>query len=100
MGDVSGKSVVDVGTGSGVLAISAALSGATAVVAVDISRTAVDCARANVSSLELQKLVTVHESDLFENIAGKHDIILANLPIYIDAGNYDIYKRFFVASPI
>src|SRR5271165_5702339 len=44
---LSGKSIADVGTGSGVLALAAARAGAASVLAVDINPNAVVCAREN-----------------------------------------------------
>jgi ribosomal protein L11 methyltransferase len=43
--DVSGRRVVDLGTGSGVLAMAAALKGARDVLAVDVDQDAIDSAR-------------------------------------------------------
>jgi ribosomal protein L11 methyltransferase len=45
--DCRGKRVVDLGTGSGVLAMAAMLSGAREVIAVDIDQDAIDSARAS-----------------------------------------------------
>ena len=45
--DVAGRTVLDVCTGSGVVAIAAAQLGAAEVSAVDVCRRAVRCARAN-----------------------------------------------------
>ena len=74
--DVRDKSVIDVGTGSGVIALYCASQGAKAVVATDISDKALSNAREN-----LEDKVEVVKSDLFENVSGRFDYIVANLPI-------------------
>ncbi len=78
---VKNKRVLDLGTGSGVLAISAALSGAPEVLAVDIDPAAVLNARKNCQRAGVERIVTVIEGALFDQVKGKFDIILANLPI-------------------
>jgi ribosomal protein L11 methyltransferase len=56
---LAGRSVLDIGTGSGVLAIAAARLGAAAVRAVDFDRDAIACATDNVHRNEVGSLVTV-----------------------------------------
>jgi len=81
--DVSGKEVLDIGTGTGIEAIIAAKMGAKQVDAVDVSCQAITCAIHNVKLNNLEKCVSVFESDIFSNIRKKYDIIIANLP-FID----------------
>ena len=73
--------VLDMGTGSGALAILAARNGAS-VVAVDVSSTAVACAKKNVDSYGLEKRIDVRQSDLFESILPneKFSLIVFNPP--------------------
>lgn len=71
--------VFDVGTGSGVLAVSAAKLGAKKVYAVDIDQTAVRVARENVEINECSGRVTVDKGDLVNGLEGKADIIVANI---------------------
>ena len=75
--------VLDMGTGSGALAIHAAAQGAS-VTAVDISSTAVGCARRNIRDAGLDARVEVLESDLFTSIPPhlKYDYIFWNPPFY------------------
>lgn len=76
---VSGKSVLDLGTGSGILAIAAGLLGARDVLATDIDPEALKIARENVELNRLDKLVKLQQSDLTKGIDFKADIVLANL---------------------
>jgi len=67
-----GKSVLDIGTGSGIQARAAFESGAEKVLAVDIDPEVVE-------SLEDEKF-EVLESDLFSNVEGRFDLIVFNPP--------------------
>lgn len=60
----AGDQVIDVGTGSGVLAIAAARLGAAKVLAIDLDPVAVSSATDNVRLNSLHEVVTVRESDL------------------------------------
>lgn len=59
-----GTDMIDVGTGSGVLAIAAAKLGANRVLALDLDPVAVSSARENIRLNELESRITVMESDL------------------------------------
>lgn len=77
----SGAKVLDIGTGSGILAISAALAGADSVAAIDLNPAAVESARLNVSRHNVGNIVTVYEGDMFEPVAGhRFDVVLCNPP--------------------
>jgi release factor glutamine methyltransferase len=80
--DLSGKSVADVGTGSGVLALAAARAGAESVVAVDINPNAVLCARENAEANGFGDRITVARMDLLSEIAPDptFDVILSSPP--------------------
>jgi ribosomal protein L11 methyltransferase len=71
--------VFDVGTGSGILAIAAALVGAKSVKAVDNDSTAVKVARENVAMNKLDQVIEVKQGDLLTGTAGKANIIVANI---------------------
>ena len=71
--------VFDVGTGSGILAIAAALCGAKEVKAVDIDGVAVRVAQENVANNHLSDKIEVREGDLLHGTEGKADIIIANI---------------------
>ena len=74
-----GLSVIDVGTGSGILAIGAALSGAESVLAIDIDPDAVRVARQNVAHHHLEKAIRVQEGDLLKQVDEICDICVANI---------------------
>jgi len=74
--------VLELGTGSGIVAIFAA-DFAEEVIAIDINPHAVECATLNVKAHDLSSKITVRESDLFDNIKGeKFDVILFNPPFF------------------
>ncbi len=81
--DLDGLRVLDVGTGTGILAIAAAKAGASMVDAVDLETVAVECARHNVELNGVDHLINVCQSDLFSRVPEgvTYDLILANLPI-------------------
>lgn len=73
-----GEAVLDLGTGSGILAIAAAWLGAGSVLALDIDPLAVKAARSNVRLNRLSGRVKVVRGTL-KGPAGPFDLILANL---------------------
>ena len=77
---MQGKKVVDVGTGSGILAIAAALLGAAQVDALDTDPVAVSAARDNVAQAGLSEAVTVTDRTLpFPDSSPGYDIVVANI---------------------
>ncbi|BAP60173.1 methyltransferase [Methanococcus maripaludis] len=79
--DVKNKSVLDVGTGSGIQAINAVKQGALKVIGIDINPYAVDCAKINSELNEIDsKKLSFKTGDLFKNIDEKFDVILFNAP--------------------
>jgi len=74
-----GESVIDVGTGSGILAIAAVLAGSGPVLAVDIDPDAVRVARENVLRNHVDHLVTVQEGDLLKKTDAVCDVCVANI---------------------
>lgn len=80
VGDVRRKSVLDLCTGTGVVAIRAALDGAKTVVAVDLNPDAVKNAQLNAEKFELPQ-ITVLEGSLFAPVGdATFDIIAINPP--------------------
>lgn len=74
-----GESVLDVGTGSGILAITAAKLGAIKVLAVDSDSVAVRSAKGNVSLNGLDQVIEVREGNLLDGIESPADVIVANI---------------------
>jgi len=84
----SGESVLDVGTGSGVIAIFSCYLGAGKVLAIDVNPSAVESAKYNSKLHGFEKIMTVKQSDLFKNVPPeKFDVITANLPFRKKAAN-------------
>ena len=73
------KKVLDIGCGSGILSIAAALLGAGEVMAVEIDKDAVSVAAENVKLNGVLNNVSVVQGDLTKGIDFKADIIVANL---------------------
>ena len=73
-----GRSVIDVGTGSGVLAIAASLLGATPAIGLDDDADAIQSARENLE-LNPDARVDLRVGDLRTSVPGVADIVLANL---------------------
>jgi release factor glutamine methyltransferase len=77
--NVAGASVLDLCTGSGLLALTASEHGAARVVAVDVSRRALLSVRLN-ARLNGVKIEALH-GDIFEPVAGQRfDLIVSNPP--------------------
>lgn len=92
--DLSGKTVADVCTGSGIQALAAARAGASAVVAIDINPNAVAAATVNASSNGFEHRVFPVLSDLFSAIepSSQFDVILSNPP-FCDGRAWDVADR-------
>ena len=100
--DLNGKTVLDIGTGCGVLATYAAMKGARRVTATDVQLEAIRNARENVAALGLSTKVEVIHSDVFENVSGRYDVVMANLPFMVTSYVMndiatETYARFFSA---
>jgi release factor glutamine methyltransferase len=79
-----GLRALDVGTGSGAIALAlAAHCPEVVVVATENSEPALAVARQNVEQLELRDRVELRRTDLAEGVEGRFDVVAANLP-YID----------------
>jgi release factor glutamine methyltransferase len=100
-----GERVLDLGTGSGVNGIVAAAAGGH-VVAVDVNPIAVECARANVAANRLADRIDVRESDVFEAVDDRFDLVVFDPPFRWFAPrdlwergtadeNYEALRRFF-----
>jgi ribosomal protein L11 methyltransferase len=76
--DLRGRSVIDVGTGSGVLAIAARRLGASGVLAVDDDPDAIAAAEANVK-LNKESRIALEIADFRSAKIGQFDLLIANL---------------------
>lgn len=92
--------VLDLGTGSGCLAVLAALAFASAKIdASDISRDALAVAARNVADYGLQERITLVQSDLFGALGdSRYDLILANPP-YVSAAALAAFPPEYAAEP-
>ena len=91
---LKGKQVLDMGTGTGILAILAAKLGALRPVhAIDVDVTAVNSAKENLWKNRLHKAVIVLYGDASLMQAGKYDIILANINRNILMEDLSTYQR-------
>lgn len=107
--DQHGKSFLEMGSGTGIVSVFAALQGARSVTAADISKVAVENTRENFARhgiLNAQAL----ESDLFSDVNGTFDTIFFNAPFHgnkpedlLELGTsdegYAMLKRFMAGVP-
>jgi ribosomal protein L11 methyltransferase len=85
-----GATVLDVGTGSGVLAIAAAKQGARSVLALDADSAAVTVAQENVEQNGVSSIVTVQHGSLpGGNVVPRHFDLDGSLEL-LDSGQYDL----------
>ncbi|GCE14080.1 50S ribosomal protein L11 methyltransferase [Tengunoibacter tsumagoiensis] len=82
-----GMRILDVGTGSGILALAAAKLGAASVYAIDNSSVAVESAQANAALNDLtdriQVVLGILDEAEAERTAGQYDLVLANIIAHI-----------------
>lgn len=74
-----GDKVIDVGTGSGVLSIAAAMLGAKEVCALDLDEVAVEAARINLKLNKVHGVATVAQNNLLDGMNGPVNIVVANI---------------------
>ncbi|MEX6700269.1 50S ribosomal protein L11 methyltransferase [Peribacillus frigoritolerans] len=74
-----GDLVVDVGTGSGVLSIAAALLDARRIQSLDLDEVAVQSAKQNVELNNVQDKVSVSQGNLLDGVNEQADIVVANI---------------------
>ena len=78
--------VLDMCTGSGCIAIAVAKESGASVVGVDISDRALAVASENIKLNAVEQQVTLVESDFWDKVEGKFDVIVSNPP-YIKTGD-------------
>ena len=98
---LSCKQILDMGTGSGVIADVLADELACHVVAVDCSQAALDIARANISRHHLSERVTFICSDLFTAIQKQEqfDLIVSNPPYVAESEKKDLHPEVSLYEP-
>lgn len=75
-----GDRVIDVGTGSGVLTIAAAMLGAEDIRAYDLDEVAVTTARLNIKLNKVNHRVTITQNNLLDGVEGNSaDVVVANI---------------------
>ncbi|NMA55531.1 MAG: 50S ribosomal protein L11 methyltransferase [Firmicutes bacterium] len=101
-----GDKVFDIGTGSGVLSIAAAKLGAAEVAAVDVDPAALEAAWENCERNRVTSQVSVLPSDLFEELPGRADLVVANItaPVLLlllnDLPNHLTPRGIFIGSGV
>ena len=77
---VKGNSrVLDIGTGSGILAVASCLLGAQSAVGVDIDQLAVETAKGNAAANDVDKKTEFFVGDLADKVSGRYNIVCANI---------------------
>jgi ribosomal protein L11 methyltransferase len=77
--DLRGRHVLDIGTGSGVLAVAAVLLGAAQALAVDVDADALESARQNATRNGVDHAISFLQADFRNAALPAADIVLANL---------------------
>ena len=101
-----GDMVIDVGTGSGVLSIAAAMLGAKSVLALDLDEVAVRSAKLNIKLNKVHEKTSVRQNNLLNGIEEQAEVIVANiLAEVIVRFTDDVYRLlqkdgYFIASGI
>ena len=98
--------VLDVGCGSGILAITAALLGAKDIIGCDIDEVAVKVAGENAELNNVHNKISFHKGDLTSQVEGSFNVIVANIVADIiirlcdDVAKYLAKDGIFIASGI
>lgn len=101
-----GDTILDVGSGSGVLAIGSILLGAKHVYAYDLDEVAVNSTRLNASLNQMQEQITSQSNDLLKGVKQEADIIVSNiladilLRLIDDAWDNLVDQGYFITSGI
>ncbi len=91
---LSGGRVLDIGTGSGILGIGAALLGADSVIGVDIDETAVKVANENAVINGVENITEFITGDLTDKISGRFNVVCANIVADVIIGLSATVKNF------
>ncbi|MFZ7119910.1 MAG: 50S ribosomal protein L11 methyltransferase [Eubacteriaceae bacterium] len=74
-----GDIVIDIGCGSGILALTAGKLNCEKVIAVDLDSMAVKVAKENVEKNHMENIIEIREGDLLDVVHEKADVIIANI---------------------
>lgn len=99
LGDIRGLKVVDLGTGTGIFAIGAALLGAVEVVGVDADPQAVELARAEASKIGLEELTRFISVDVLD-FHEKADTVIQNPPFGAQKAHRKEADRVFMSKSL
>ncbi|ORX67136.1 S-adenosyl-L-methionine-dependent methyltransferase [Linderina pennispora] len=111
-GDISDKSVVDLGCGCGMLSVASAIMGATNVLAIDIDADALEIAQENIDEFELDDTIDLLHASLCQpdrdglamnaalvaKLSRKFDTAILNPPFGTKPGNKGIDVAFLQAA--
>jgi len=97
------RRVLDLGTGTGILALAATALGAQSVVAVDCNRLAVRTAEHNVQINGVESTITVVQGQARHFLDTPYDLVLANLPFHVlrdlaVRGDVPLHKAWIVSG--
>ncbi|MEA2054205.1 MAG: METTL5 family protein [Candidatus Thermoplasmatota archaeon] len=93
-GDINGKEVIDLGCGTGIFCIGAALLGAKKVVGIDIDKSAVETAEKQANELVGEENdITFIVKDV-ENVSVKADVVIMNPPFGSQRSNRNADRIF------
>jgi ribosomal protein L11 methyltransferase len=96
------KRVLDLGCGTGILAVASAKLGAEAVLAVDYSNLAVETAERNCTLNDVESRVDLVEGEALDYLNWEADLLLANLRYYIIEelmkSHHFVEKKWYVLS--
>ncbi len=99
LGDIEGLKVVDLGTGTGIFAIGAALLGAIEVVGVDADIQAVEIARLEASKKGLEELTRFISVDV-RSFNEKADTVIQNPPFGAQKAHHKEADRLFMSKSL
>lgn len=97
--DVAGKSIVDMGTGTGILGLLAAMRGAASVVGIEIDEAAYVNAIENRDLNHTDNFTLIHgDAGALVSLTGSADIFLANINRNVILNDFEAYSKSVKAS--
>lgn len=100
-GDIEGKNVLDLGTGTGILGIGAALAGAKKVLALEKDKDAIKIAEENIDSSNMKEVIELLHADI-EDFNKDFDTVVMNPPFstHSDTGTIFVSKALKSADSV